>query len=789
LTNDCGLGSTTDFIRAYIQDPEDANIELHADTIVMISTPPVVSAESIFSYPFPETILMDSLDVSYCDTITTVVNNEGGIPLANVLVNYTIDPEDQQYGTLSTYTDTTGQVPGIVFNAARTVFCTYPNITLVEEPTVIDINVEVPCSFPYLTDVVSINLIEDLPECPDCEASLTLTSQYYELPTGDDNEIVTTQITATVIDTTENPVPQFTLVEFQSITLDTDGNLVDNGSIEPYKFTDDNGQATATFNMETDVGLTRIIGTAPAYNLADTIYINLTSTDATSIQLVPPIPNEITVQGGGGIEATQITMLIKDGSDNLVTEPFLVYFRILDTAPVGVYLNQQDGDYFVECAESSNGQATVTLNSGSQPGSIPIRAELYPANLYELAIADGMLDEGDGCSDIRETVEQIYNVYGIASLESVPVTVVTGAPAFGQINYSYVEISPIGGGQYELPLSVSLWDFYSNPVADSTNVYIWIEGIADPWSSDITYNFGDSVKWGGLDPVGQVIEVDSLVYVWNVETLNDDLFANPEPGDNLEVLGEPLWLEVQHPGSIIGAAETGMDSPDGISYAGIAWSNVHFGTASVFENTVIKALCYDSDGEKLIIDGRDSHGGDGLVLPCYNCVLTDPAVNPGFVDFSLIGDVGLNDLDDVIDVTISTALTDYYQYPVNNGTLQAVATGATFLDVCDPADTDFDGDVGSCSDPDIPTCTDCRAAGETWTPDPDDDPQFGNTNGNGAVVWAVQYSELLNIGDNNDPESYDSWPSQITIFLLDPLQVTSSTLTFEIFKTEQNDNP
>ena len=113
-------------------------------------------------------------------------------------------------------------------------------------------------------------------------------SEYYELPAGDDNEIVTTQITATVIDTTENPVPEYTLVEFESVTLDADGNFVPNGSIEPYKFTDANGQATATFNMETDVGLTQIIGTAPQYNLADTIYINLTSTDATSIQLVPP---------------------------------------------------------------------------------------------------------------------------------------------------------------------------------------------------------------------------------------------------------------------------------------------------------------------------------------------------------------------------------------------------------------------------------------------------------------------------------------------------------------------
>ena len=45
--------------------------------------------------------------------------------------------------------------------------------------------------------------------------------------------------------------------------------------------------------------------------------------------------------------------------------------------------------------------------------------------------------------------------------------------------------------KYEVPLTVSLWDFYSNPVADSTNVYIWIEGIAQPWNGDGDDDDGD----------------------------------------------------------------------------------------------------------------------------------------------------------------------------------------------------------------------------------------------------------------------------------------------------------
>ena len=79
------------------------------------------------------------------------------------------------------------------------------------------------------------------------------------------------------------------------------------------------------------------------------MYINLESTDATALELVKPFPNEIMVQGGGGIESSELTMLIKDGSGNLVTQPFLVHFRILNSAPLGVYLNEHDeNDYLHE---------------------------------------------------------------------------------------------------------------------------------------------------------------------------------------------------------------------------------------------------------------------------------------------------------------------------------------------------------------------------------------------------------------------------------------------------------
>ena len=129
----------------------------------------------------------------------------------------------------------------------------------------------------------------------------------------------------------------------------------------------------------------------------------------------------------------------------------------------------------------------------------------------------------------------------------------------------------------------------------------------------------------------------------SLNTLDDDLLTNPTPGNGFEINGDPVWLPVAHPGSIVGEAKTGMEAPDGQSYPGIAWSTVHYGTSNMFDNTVIKALTYKSNGEKLIIDGRDSHNGEGLVLPFQPGVLGLGA-DVQFWNYSVFGDAGLQRL-------------------------------------------------------------------------------------------------------------------------------------------------
>ena len=227
---------------------------------------------------------------------------------------------------------------------------------------------------------------------------------------------------------------------------------------------------------------------------------------------------------------------VKDNNGNLVTDDYLVYYRLANNSPSGSYFNETSTTK--TCVNSDNGIASVTLNSGIEPGSVQVIIAAYPleSDCDSIECTDG---NGDGaCDDTGES--QLTLDSSIAQLTFTPVTIVTGPPNSGQINFSYVDILPIqGAGLYEVPLSVQLEDLYANPVADSTNVYIWIEGHKPHWCStenvadevnfpgleneDCIFAVGDTVKWGTIDINGEPIIIDSLLYVLT-ERSPDDQF-------------------------------------------------------------------------------------------------------------------------------------------------------------------------------------------------------------------------------------------------------------------------
>ena len=612
------VSDDNDFVRAYIVDPLDASNVLLEDTLAIINSTASEFALPAVSYmnawaSTPQ-LSITTLDSAYSDTIFSSALDINGGAINSVMFQYVLD--DPTLGQLS-HSIFTSDSTGI----AKSIYTSLPGI--------VDTTIRVSVSIPD-TDIssseVEIRIIDNLPQCPECVPELSLISDYYTLPAGNENEIVIANITATMVDSLGNIPEENTGIEFEALQQDENGDWNNIGSIEPFSTFDIDGFAYTVFSMENSSGIANIIGSSNG--LKDTLQIWLNSTDASFVEIVEPYPNEIMVQGGGGLESTQVTTQVRDGNGNLVSDPYWVQFEISQPAPAGTHLNG-DNSSIVEVIESSNGQASVTLNAGTDPGSVRMRIEVYD---YD---------------DVSLETE-------IASAEGIPVTIVTGPPNTGEINYSYVDITSIGGGLYEVPVSVMLVDLHSNPVSDSTNVYFWMEWQNNAYDETVQYVVDDAVKWG-------TTETDSLSYI----CIQDLIIAGIPPTVTT------YWEALDPPAQIEGEAKTGMENSTSEAFPGVAWTNVIYSSGNIFANTVLKAQTYNSEGAFLIVDSRDTHGGAPLLLPFQpGQIAVSSTAN--FWDFSIFGTPT-----DVI--TITATLTDYYQYPIDLGRLQLTAPGADIL--------------------------------------------------------------------------------------------------------------
>ena len=247
-------------------------------------------------------------------------------------------------------------------------------------------------------------------------------------PIGQDS-IRITRIFVTVTDTSGYPVNPGTLVEFTSTM----------GYITPFVSTNTLGEAFANFSIGTSAGVARIY--AQSNGIKDSCLVQIRSGVPTSIIIPQPNPNHIVVQGGSGSESTQLTAELRDANGQLVDQPYNVNFQIMGTSPAGVRLNGQG----LTASDSSNhGVASVTLNSGTRPGGVRIRASV---------VVNGTTISASGN----------------------PVVIEAGPPYYIFPDYDPQNIADIGGGMYELELSARVQDFHTNPVEDSTHVYWRVE--------------------------------------------------------------------------------------------------------------------------------------------------------------------------------------------------------------------------------------------------------------------------------------------------------------------------
>ncbi|MBT7376953.1 MAG: Ig-like domain-containing protein [Candidatus Marinimicrobia bacterium] len=524
----------SDKLIAYIVHPLIADSILFQDEVTITTN----ITTGLITWAQMSTVSVASLDSLYCDSLYVTAIDANGNTLSDIPVTFNLD--DAVNGSINIINPQTGSngspatalfcpIQGFIgyCNGSGTSCSDYEteesciDVTNCEWQN--DVNIEITTNVANVgNSTINITYIDATPECPECIAELKLEADDFILPsersgtcsgveesnTCSTNETEnsclavtepdyncswegsgSTYITATLIDSLGYGPADNTHIFYKAIQQVPEPDNPDNLVWEPVGSIPEidyflNGTSEVLFDMENASGLIAIVGNAEA--LTDTIYLQLKSTTPSYIEIFDPYPSNIMVQGGGGQASTDINVAIRDANGSNVDKPFWVNFTIVGS-PAGVHINGEPGIISVDQL-TLNGESSISINAGTSPGTVRIKVELYEDN-------SGVM--GSALSDVPTEEKNI-------------VTVITGPPAQGIINYSYVDITAIDGGLYEVPVTVMLWDVHSNPVSDSTNVYFDVRGITNQYDPTMTYVNDEIIYWGSAPESRET--PDSLVY-------------------------------------------------------------------------------------------------------------------------------------------------------------------------------------------------------------------------------------------------------------------------------------
>ena len=223
------------------------------------------------------------------------------------------------------------------------------------------------------------------------------------------------------------------------------------GFIAATGFTDSVGVDSVSFtdlgNPE-DVGVSDIMSTFshPGFDgilIQDSlqVYIEDPSFQSCAFMEIPSsIPGNIVVRDGGGLESTFIRAEVYDDNGTLINTPTPVVFT-MEPLVGNAYLEVPGQT--TATIYTVNGIATVSVNSGTDPGPVRI-------------VATCDCDQ-DGVIDLTST--------------DVPVIIASGAPYHIEAEYDPNSTEAIGGGFYQTECAAIVSDIHYNPVEDSTYVY------------------------------------------------------------------------------------------------------------------------------------------------------------------------------------------------------------------------------------------------------------------------------------------------------------------------------
>ena len=113
-------------------------------------------------------INVNSVDITYCDSLYAIARDVQGGALASIPFNFALDNLEQGYLTSSyVISDSTG--------IAQTAFCTNPSDDITN--TTINVSVSIPGS-DIENQTIPITLINNLPDCENCIEEFYLISEY-----------------------------------------------------------------------------------------------------------------------------------------------------------------------------------------------------------------------------------------------------------------------------------------------------------------------------------------------------------------------------------------------------------------------------------------------------------------------------------------------------------------------------------------------------------------------------------------------------------------------------------
>jgi len=289
------------------------------------------------------------------------------------------------------------------------------------------------------------------------------------------------------------------------------------GFISAIGFTDSVGLDSVTFtdlgNPE-DVGVSDIMSTFshPGFDgvlIRDSlqVYIEDPSFQSCAYMEIPfSNPGHIVVRGGGGIESTLIRAEVYDDNGNLINTPTPVVFEmspILGDAYLG------DGGP-IDTAYTVNGVASVSINSGQDPGPVRIIAEC-------------------DCNPESEPLQSI----------DVPVIIASGAPIHIEAEYDPNSTEAIGGGFYQTECAAIVSDIWYNPVEDSTFVYWSIDPlppdtIIDAFVEGVSFTNNEGILSGNATPgVARSTIVYSTDAIGDIGRVRALTFGGDNNGDGI----------------------------------------------------------------------------------------------------------------------------------------------------------------------------------------------------------------------------------------------------------------